>query len=183
MPRLLTSCTAALLLLLASTVTPAQSSGSPAQAPSGFRGITLGMSTEAVKAALAADPLFRYRGDPDVSLLPRSSQALIECAGSSFIRRAYFQFDKDRLFIMILVLEPERVDHYSIFTSLSRKYGPPGSLSPQESVWLFPALRLSLERPLTVKYIERGTFEAIIRQGAAQTDLQQVSRERFIEQF
>ena len=157
--------------------------GSPQAPPLGFRGITLGMGLDQVKEALKADPLFRYRGDPDVSFLPQTSQYLIECDGASYLRRAYFQFADGRLFIMILVLDTQKLDHYSMWSALSAKYGQPTSLSPDESIWQSDPVRFSLERPLTVEYIDNKTFAAILAQGGAQKDLDQISREKFIEQF
>ena len=44
--------------------------------PRTFRNLSLGMSMEAVKEVLAADGLFAYRGDPDVSLLPRPNEKI-----------------------------------------------------------------------------------------------------------
>jgi len=161
-----------------------QSAAHPAQAlPAGFRSISLGMGMDQVKRLLAADPLFVYRGDPDVSFLPQTAQYLIECPGTTYLRRAYFQFADSRLFIMILVLDTQKLDHYSMFSALSAKYGPPASLSPQESVWQSDTVRLSLERPLTVKYVDNKTFSAILSKGGAQKDIEQLSREKFIEQF
>ncbi len=157
--------------------------GLAAQTPAGFRGINLGMDLEAVKEKLKRDPLFTYRGDPDVSLLPQTSNALIECRGTSYIERAYFQFEDGRLFIMILVLDRGSLDHYSMYTTLEKKYGKPASLSPQETVWLFDAVRFSLERPLTVKYVERKTFETLLKRGSAQEDLEKIAREKFLEEF
>jgi hypothetical protein len=154
-----------------------------ASPPVSFRGLSLGMGLDQVKATLKADPLFRYRGDPDVSFLPQTSQYLIECEGASFLRRAYFQFADSRLFIMILVLDAQKLDHYSLFSALSAKYGQPSSLSPSESVWQSDPVRFSLERPLTVKYIDNKTFSAILAKGGAQKDLEQLSREKFLEQF
>jgi hypothetical protein len=151
--------------------------------PMGFRNVSLGMGLDQVKAALKADPLFRYRGDPDVSFLPQTSQYLIECEGSTYLRRAYFQFADSRLFIMILVLDAQKLDHYSLFSTLTAKYGQPTSLSPEESVWQSDPVRFSLERPLTVKYIDNKTFAAILAKGGAQKDLDQLSREKFLEQF
>ncbi|HYW83865.1 MAG TPA: hypothetical protein VFB30_11450, partial [Spirochaetia bacterium] len=180
---------AALFIIFASTVAAPffvfpQAGAHPAQAlPAGFRSISLGMGLDQVKKALSADPLFVYRGDPDVSFLPQTDQYLIECPGTTYLRRAYFQFADSRLFIMILVLDTQKLDHYSIFSALSAKYGPPGSLSPQESVWQSDTVRLSLERPLTVKYVDNKTFSAILAKGGAQKDLDQLSREKFIEQF
>jgi hypothetical protein len=170
----------ALILILSSACAFAQAGNAP---PTSFRHLALGMGLDEVKAALKADPLFRYRGDPDVSFLPQTSQYLIECEGASFLRRAYFQFADSRLFIMILVLDVQRLDHYSLFSTLVGKYGQPASLSPQESVWQSDPVRFSLERPLTVKYIDNKTFAAIIAKGGAQKDLEQLSREKFLEQF
>jgi hypothetical protein len=145
--------------------------------PLGFRGITLGMGLDQVKEALKADPLFLYRGDPDVSFLPQTSQYLIECEGTTYLRRAYFQFADSRLFIMILVLDTQKLDHFSMWSALASKYGQPTSLSPDESVWQSDPVRFSLEKPLTVKYIDNKTFAAILAKGGAQKDLDQVSRE------
>ena len=194
---------AALAILVASILYPihgaAQASAAPAPAPTpapapaptpapsapptAFRNVSLGMPLDQVKAALLADPLFRYRGDPDVSFLPQTKQYLIECQGASFLRRAYFQFADGRLFIMILVLDEQKLDHYSMFSTLSAKYGQPTSLSPQETVWQSDAVRFSLERPLTVKYVDARTFAAVLSRGGAQKDLEQLSREKFLAQF
>ena len=141
------------------------------------------MEIEQVKNLLRGDPLFGYRGDPDVSFLPQTSQYLIECAGSFYVKRAYFQFQDSRLLTMILVLDPQRLDHYSVFSALSSKYGPPTSLDPQQSVWESDTVRFSLERPLTVKYIDQKAFAALIKNSAPPTNLDQLSREKFLEQF
>jgi hypothetical protein len=173
-----------LLLVLSCACASGQAAASAAKTlPLGFRGISLGMGLDDVKTALKADSLFTYRGDPDVSFLPQTSQYLIECEGKSYLKRAYFQFADGRLFIMILVLDPQKLDHYSLWSTLSAKYGQPTSLSPEESVWLSDVVRFSLERPLTVKYVDNKTFAAILRRGGAQKDLEELSREKFLDQF
>lgn len=182
-PRGLLPVALSLLLLLLMPAFGDSASQSAKPLPGGFRQIMLGMELEQVKQALGTDPLFRYRGDPDVSFLPQSSQSLIECGGTTWIRRAYFQFADSRLYIMILVLDPQMLDHYSLFSALSSKYGEPASLSPQETVWESDAVRFSLERPLTVKYIDRKTFAALQEKGGGPQDLEALSREKFIEQF
>lgn len=200
MPRrfLMTLCMLSALLALACGVASAQASGgqasdgkpagqaaaSPAQPlPRGFRSISLGMGLDQVKQALKSDPLFLYRGDPDVSFLPQTRQYLIECAGATFLRRAYFQFSDSRLYIMILMLDPQKLDHFSLYSAFTAKYGGPSSLNPQETVWQSDAVRFSLERPLTVKYIDRALFAAGLEAGKAPNDLEQLSKEKFIEQF
>jgi hypothetical protein len=162
----------------------AQAASSAASAlPRSFRGISLGMDIDQVKKALLADALFGYRGDPDVSMLPQSHQYLIECAGHSYIRRAYFQFADKRLLTMILVLDAEKLDYFSLYSALSAKYGQPTSLSPQEAVWQSDSVRLSLERPLTVKYIDQAAFTSLVGKAGAPSDLESLSKEKFIEQF
>lgn len=163
---------------------PSPAQLSPSQPlPTGFRGIALGMEIDRVKQVLAADPLFGYRGDPDVSLLPQTEQYLIECAGPSYVHRAYFQFADRRLLTMILVLDTEKLDYFSLFSALNTKYGQPTSLSPEQSVWQSDSVRLSLEKPLTVKYLDSRTFASLVTAGGAPSDLEKLSREKFIEQF
>jgi hypothetical protein len=154
-----------------------------AGAPRGFRGVELGMELEQVKSRLAADALFGYRGDPDVSLLPSPQQTLIECAGASWVRRAFFQFHEGRLLSIILVLDERRLDYYTLFETLRRKYGEPGRLDPAQAVWEFAGVRLSLERPLSVKYLDSGRFEALREQGRAGETLSEVSKDAFLKEF
>jgi hypothetical protein len=153
------------------------------QPPQGFRSIELGMELEQVKQLLIEDPLFDYRGDPDISFLPLPPQTLIETSGSSFIRRAYFQFDQDLLYIIILSMDPDRLDYYTLYSTLSRKYGQPTRLDPTEAVWQFEQVRLSLERPLNVKYIDIAVFEALKQEGQVQQDLWEISKDNFLQQF
>ena len=153
------------------------------QPPWGFRSIQLGMELEEVKQLLIDDPLFDYRGDPDISFLPLPPQTLIETSGSSFIRRAYFQFDEDLLYIIILSMDPDRLDYYTLYSTLSEKYGPPTRLDPTEAVWQFERLRMSLERPLNVKYIDSAVFEALKEEGQVQQDLWEISKDNFLKQF
>ena len=97
-----------------------------------------------------ADPLYGYRGERDVSLLPGENRSLIETSGPSFIRRAWFQFYDDKLYIMTFTLDPEKIDYYSVYSKLVAKYGEPASLDPRKAVWGDDKTTLSLERPLTV---------------------------------
>jgi hypothetical protein len=157
--------------------------GAQAAGPHGFRGLELGMSLEQVKSRLTADALFGYRGDPDVSLLPSPQQTLIECSGVSWVRRAFFQFSEGRLLSIILVLDDRRLDYYTLFQTLSGKYGNPARLDPAQAVWEFPGVRLSLERPLSVKYLDSGRFEELRKQGQAGETVSEVSRRTFLEEF
>lgn len=169
-------------LVAPASTAPATVEEAPA-VPRSFRGIELGMSMDEVQAALAADGIFVYRGAPDVSLLPRPDESLIEVAGMSFVRRAFFQFYEGKLFVMIFALNEKEMDHYSVFTSLSTKYGKPDSLSPSESVWVDEATRMSVERPLAVKYIDMAVFDELKAKGQAQKSYEEILRADFLGGF
>lgn len=153
------------------------------QAPRGFREIRFGMSLDQAKEALARDPYFDYRGDPDVSFLPLSRQSLIECGGTAYISRAYFQFHEQRLYVITLLLDRSVLDHYSLFTTLTARYGPHTELSPSRIRWRFGDTDLALERPLTVKYIDRQVFDRLQQDGVGEVQLEELSRERFLGFF
>lgn len=167
----------------APTAPTATSEAATKPVPASFRGYTLGMSEDDLKKTLEADELFVFRGDRDVSLLPASDQVLIETTGLSFIRRAFFQLRDGKLFMMAFSLDTERVDHYSVFEALVADYGDPLELDPREAVWLSDTVRLSIERPLTVKYIDRPVFDALSRDAAVKKSREAVLREDFLDAF
>lgn len=148
-----------------------------------FRGISLGMSVDELKKVLRADDIFNFRGDRDVSMLPEQDQTLIETTGLSFIRRSFFQFWQGKLCIMAFTMDPAKVDYYSIFTTLTAKYGDPGELDPQQAVWTSDETRLSLERPLTVKYIDKKMFDALLGASKVKETQDTVLRGEFLHGF
>jgi hypothetical protein len=151
--------------------------------PRTFRKLSLGMSLDELKAALTADELFAFRGDRDVSFLPVKEENLVETTGISFIRRAFFQLRDGAVFIMAFSLDPAMIDHYSVFTTLRNKHGDPNSLSPSEAVWENGETRVSLERPLTVKYIDMQVFNRIVGDAKAQEAAEVFRRQGFLNEF
>jgi hypothetical protein len=151
--------------------------------PRSFRELSLGMGLEDLKEALQRDGLFYFRGDRDVSFLPRGEQSLVETTGFSFIRRAFFQLREGVVFIMAFTLDPRLVDHYSVFTSLVKKYGEPALLDPKQAVWESADTRIAIERPLTVKYIDKKVFNEIINESKALESAEIHLREEFLGEF
>ena len=151
--------------------------------PLGFRSLRLGAPIEEVKLELAADTTFAYRGDPDVSLLPLDQQQIIETEGRRFIRRAFFQFFEDRLYTITLRLDESELDFYTMYTALTEKYGEPTALDPQEVVWESEDVRFSLERPLTVKYVDLPVFNRRIAEQREGESMDEFTRQQFIDQF
>ena len=144
------------------------------------------MSVEQVKKALKDNSDFGYHGDRDVSLLPGENRVLIETdatafAGFSFLERCWFQFYNDRLYIITINVNREKMDHFSIFDSLCKKYGAPDSVSPEKSVWNGENVTMSLERPLTLKYVDRKTFESLQKKSLVGPDGTEITREMFLE--
>ncbi len=151
--------------------------------PSGYGGIELGMDIDTVKQNLLSNPDFNYRGDPDVTMLPQGKSRVIDCDGTFFIDRAYFQFSEDRLYLITLVLDEEYIDHYSVYSALCGKYGDPSSLNPSRTLWQNDKLSISLERPLSIKYTDLEVFRRIVDSSNAETSLQQQLRQDFLDSF
>lgn len=153
----------------------------PVPLPSEFRGIKLGMGIEEVEALLSKDPIFAWRGPEDVSLLPAKNQSLIETSGGSFVKRAFFQFADGKLWVIIVFLNPDKIDHYSIYSELLAKYGEPGLLDPKEIRWEDKTTRMALERPLTLRYMDMKAFEKIQEEGSVKESLEEMDRQSFLD--
>jgi len=151
--------------------------------PRQFRELSLGMSLDSLKEALLKDKLFNFRGDRDVSFLPAREESLVETTGSSFVRRAFFQLRDGVLFIMAFTLNTGMMDHYSMFTSLVEKYGQPSFLDPKEAVWETEDTRITLERPLTIKYVDKKVFNDIISESALIQSRRVNERREFLDEF
>jgi len=151
--------------------------------PRQFREISLGMGLDDLKAALQKDKLFNFRGDRDVSFLPAREESLVETTGSSFVRRAFFQLRDGTLFIMSFTLDTGLMDHYSMFTNLVEKYGQPSFLDPKEALWETDDTLVTLERPLTIKYIDKKVFTDIINESALIQSRRVRERQEFLNEF
>ena len=153
--------------------------------PNGYSSARLGMDIDSLKEALKKDHQFGYRGDRDVSLSPSDGQFLIETDGSqfgfSFLERCWFQFASDKLYIITLNLDRSKIDHYSVFSKLCEKYGTPSELSPQKSVWRDGDVILSLEKPLTLKYVDAKTVESKKNSSNVQQTAAENARDEFLD--
>jgi hypothetical protein len=96
------------------------------------------------------------------------------------VRRGYFQFYEGKLWVMILVLDAEKVDHYSIYTDLVAKYGEPSFLDPKESRWEDKATRMALERPLTLRYMDMTVYGKLREGASAKESAQELDRQGFL---
>lgn len=149
----------------------------------GFQELQLGLSLEATRERLRGNGNFLYRGAPDVSLRPFDQEESIETEGRGYMERGAFHFADGTLYIITLFLDRDRLDYFTLYRTLEDKYGEPDSLSPRDAVWENEETTLILERPLTVKYIDRGIFEERIAEGRMGESIRAQSRENFLDQF
>jgi hypothetical protein len=180
--------TRTLVLLLALIFQPgfvySQDEAASVDLPRSFQNIFLGISLETLKSYLRDDDAFNFREERDVSLIPSApEQTLVETQGRSFIRRAFFQLRSGEVFIMSFTLNTALVDHYSVFTTFVKRYGEPTSLSPREAVWETEETRVSIERPLTVKYIDKNSFTNLGRGSSAGGERELLERNEFLGGF
>lgn len=156
--------------------------------PPGFGGVELGMTLDGAKQALKSNTDFGYNGDRDVSLLPGDARVLIETDSNNmqhhgFLTQCYFQFYEEKLYSIIVNLNPERVDYYSVYTTLVNKYGEPDDFSPARCVWKNESVTMSLERPLLLKYTDNDTTEKLMQQSLVEKNGWERTREMFLEQL
>ena len=151
--------------------------------PRQFRDLSLGMGLDDLKENLISDSLFNFRGDRDVSFLPVREQSLVETTGSTFIKRAFFQLRDGKVFIMAFSLNTQIIDHYSIFVQFQEKYGQPTYLDPMTAIWETEETRIAIERPLTVKYIDKIVFDDILNESGLRESDQVRLRQEFLNDF
>lgn len=179
--RLLHAAFTLMLLVFHAAAPGAQEAG--AEISREYRGIALGMSRGEVEELLRGDSWFSYRGEAALSLRERPRAALIDAGGSLFIRRGLFQFEQGALSAIILELNADTVDWYSVYTELEAKYGDPADLDPQLARWDDGATRLTLERPLTVKYLDAAVFQAAVENREEGFGWREDARRDFLDEF
>ncbi len=162
---------------------PGDDSANNLALPAQFRQVSLGMSFQEAGQALQEDPLFLYRGQPDVSLLAEENRSLIQCSGAGFISRASFQFREEILVAFSLELNRTRIDYFTMYSHLVSRYGEPEDLNPSRAVWSGGEVRLSLEKPGTVKYIDSAFYQSLIEGLEREKSQEELLREDFLDEF
>lgn len=156
--------------------------------PQGFGKLKLGMSFDEAKAALKSDSQFGYRGDRDVSLSPSDGESVIETdtrmtAPYSYIAKSWLQFSEKKLYVLTMNLNEERVDYYSVFSKLCEKYGNPSEISPKKSVWKDNSVILSLEKPLTLRFIDSAAYKGKNDSSSVSKTASEQMKSQFLDSF
>ena len=156
--------------------------------PKGYKGIKLGMTFEETKEALVKDSDFGYHGERDVSLIPGTNKTLIETDanyghGSNFLERCWFQFYDDSLFIITINVNQQKMDYYSMFTTLCKKYGEPTDFNPQKATWQSQDVTFTLEKPLTLKYIDNEVFDMTQNYSNINASPTEITQQMFLDEL
>lgn len=150
-----------------------------------YRNFSLSMTVEECISALEQDGYFRFQGLDQPSLLRESEEVLLDSPGQSYIHRGWFQFQSDKLVVITIQLNPERIDYYSLFSQLTSKYGSPDKIEPEKSIWINEESQIEMElsRPLQVKYRDKAFFDQLIEEGRSRESYEEILRDRFLEEF
>ena len=70
-----------------------------------------------------------------------------------------------------------------MFKTFSQKYGEPTSLNPSKSEWKNDSVVLSLEKPLTVKYLDVKVFNELQKKKKKASSTEEYLRKKFLESF
>lgn len=156
--------------------------------PRGYGNIKLGMSLNETKEELLKNPDFGYKGARDVSLLPGKNETLIETDaeygyGSNYLKRCWFQFNNDCLYIITINLNSNKIDYYSVFTTLKNKYGEPTEVNPRYSCWKNKDITLYLEQNLSLKYIDNETMDQLQNTINIEKSHEELTQKMFLDEL
>lgn len=156
--------------------------------PKGYSNIKLGMDLEETKQALVSNSDFGYHGDRDVSLMPDQQQILIETdaeysTSTNFLTQCWFQFYQNQLYIITININKDKIDYYSMFTTLSKKYGNPTSLDPLKATWEDDEITMILEKPLSIKYIDKSTYNQLLTSSNVELSGTEITKQMFLDEF
>ena len=85
--------------------------------------------------------------------------------GSIFYTQCWFQFYDEKLYIITMNINTQKMDYYTMFKNFTEKYGEPDEINPEKAVWSSDTVTMILEKPLSVKYIDTQVYNNILEPG------------------
>jgi hypothetical protein len=171
-----------LILNIAVCLYGQQKSESSGSLSNSYRSLTLGSSMAVTRDGLKNDNYFDYV-DPDVTMVNPPDLTRMNVSGRGYINSVTLQFYKDSMYSIILDLNTEMIDYYSIYNDLTSKYGNPQKFSSKIVRWQSGDVQLSLEKPLIVKYVQVSILESIKTEKQQPKSVTNISKEKFLEDF
>ena len=80
-------------------------------------------------------------------------------------------------------MDEDKIDFYTFQTQFNSKYGIPNSLDPSGMIWENSTNRVSLEYPLSVKYVNLDVFNSLLTESQLNKSNEEIQREDFINSF
>lgn len=180
---LITVLTLATLPLWSQDNLPDNTQGSPTAISNGFEVFKMGMNRKTVQDKLYQSKLFYYQGEPEVTMTKNPAETLLNCQGRGIVKKGTFHFYKGRLFVITLILNPEEIDYYTLFTRFTKRFGDPKKMSPKSALWENKKTRLGLEKPLAIRFVDAEIFDSMEKKGKIKENVKVKTREDFLELF
>ncbi len=70
-----------------------------------------------------------------------------------------------------------------MFYNFKEKYGEFNSLSPKKVIWENEKVRIILEKPLIIKYVDLNIFNQIVEDDITEVAVEEKLRKGFIDEF
>lgn len=127
----------------------------------GFKDIRLGATREDTINAILSDGtmiLPRKYMTGSVDITAEESATFLALEENKFYRSGYFIFKNDSLYSITIYFQPNQVDFLELLSALNSKYSKGAFLDANTVAWQNGNMRIILERPSIVKYINMNNI-------------------------
>ena len=127
----------------------------------GFKDINLGATREDTINAILSDRtmiLPRKYMTGSVDITAEESATFLALEENRFYRSGYFIFKDDSLYSITIYFQPNQVDFLELLSALNSKYSKGAFLDANTVAWQNGNMRIILERPSIVKYINMNNI-------------------------
>lgn len=146
----------------------------------GFENLILGSDYDEVLSKLDSSENFIYNSEQPSWI---EENPVIVAEGRGFVEKGYFQFVDKKLYTITVEINQNKIDYYTIFTELKKKYGNYKKFSPKMVLWESEKCTLFLERPLTLKYLDKNLHQKLLDSASIKKSKKEILRENFLEKF
>ena len=154
---------------------------------SGYKDIKFNMSKDSVIELIKKSDEFDNKKDEAIIIRFEPDTEIITAFGKidkntrSFIKKGFFHFSDDKLYLINLNMDEKRIGYYNLLKHYTDKYGKPVSLDPNNVIWEDSNTRIILEKKSTVKFIDINKWNELLKQEREQEDKERETRENFIK--
>ena len=148
--------------------------------PKGYRSIKLNMNKEQVISQLKKESIFDTSDQEKLTFRNEPDKEILKTNGVNFIKMAYFHFHNNVLYQITLDIDQNKLSYNDILMTLQNKYGKPINFSPGTADWENDAVKLSLQRPVMIKYYSIKIIKEILDETKEPLNFYKISREKFL---